>query len=69
MSNPVSFARQTLIFLVMQTADASINMRLKRNWFWPFGKVLSSEGKSYLCIFRRPMHLPKKLPKCLMVIQ
>lgn len=67
MSNPVSFARQTLIFLVMQTADALINMRLKRNWFWPFGKVLSSEGKSYLFIFRRPMLLPKKLPKCLMV--
>ncbi len=35
----------------------------KRNWFWPFGKVLSSEGKK--CIFRRPMHLPKKSQKCL----
>lgn len=53
MSNPVSFARQTLIFLVMQTADASINMRLKRNWFWPFGKVLSSEGK------KLPVYIPQ----------
>ena len=53
MSNPVGFARQTLIFLVMQTADASINMRLKRNWFWPFGKVLSSEGK------KLPVYIPQ----------
>ena len=45
MSNPVGFARQTLIFLVMQTADAAISMRLKRNWWWPFTKELSSEGQ------------------------
>lgn len=37
----------------MQTADASINMRLKRNWFWPFGKVLSSEGK------KLPVYIPQ----------
>ncbi|MGQ0622807.1 MAG: GMC oxidoreductase [Panacagrimonas sp.] len=44
MSNPVGFARQTLVFLVMQTVDASLRMRLKRNWWRPFGKLLSSEG-------------------------
>lgn len=44
MSNPVGFARQTLIFLVMQTIDASLRMRLKRPWYWPFAKVLCSEG-------------------------
>lgn len=45
MSNPSGFARETLIFLVMQTLDASLRMRLKRNWWWPFTKMLSSEGK------------------------
>ena len=45
MSNPVSFARQTLIFLVMQTADASINMRLKRNWFWPLARCYRAKVK------------------------
>ncbi len=69
MSNPVSFARQTLIFLVMQTADASINMRLKRNWFWPLVRCYRAKVKNYLCIFRRPMRLPKKLLKCLTVTQ
>jgi cholesterol oxidase len=45
LSNPVGFARQTLIFLVMQTIDGSLSMRLKRAWWWPFGKLLSSEGE------------------------
>ena len=53
MSNPVGFARQTLIFLVMQTADASIRMRLKRHWWWPFAKVLSSEGQPL------PVYIPQ----------
>ena len=44
MSNPVGFARETLIFLVMQTVDASLKMRLRRNWYWPFTRLLSSEG-------------------------
>ncbi|NKF22104.1 GMC oxidoreductase [Solimonas marina] len=44
MSNPVGFARQTLIFLVMQTVEGSLRMRLKRRWFWPFARLLSSEG-------------------------
>ncbi len=42
--NPVGFARQTILFLVMQTVDASLNLRLKRSWYWPFRKLLSSEG-------------------------
>lgn len=59
MSNPVSFARQTLIFLVMQTADASINMRLKRNWFWPLAKYYRAKVKATCvystgqCIYRK----------------
>lgn len=42
--NPAGFARQTMLLLVMQTADASLDMRLKRRWFWPFAKQLASEG-------------------------
>ena len=41
---PLGFARQTLIFLVMQTIDATLRMRLRRRWFWPFGRLLCSEG-------------------------
>lgn len=43
--SPFGWARQSLIFLVMQTVDASLTMRLKRRWFWPFGKLLCSEGQ------------------------
>lgn len=44
-ANPFGWARQTLIFLVMQTLDASLTMRLRRRWYWPFTKLLSSEGQ------------------------
>nr|WP_240433486.1 GMC oxidoreductase [Solimonas sp. K1W22B-7] len=42
--NPFGFARQCLMFLVMQTTDAYLDMRLRRPWYWPFGKLLCSEG-------------------------
>ncbi len=42
---PIGYATQTMILLGMQTIDAHIDMRFKRPWFWPFGKMLSSEGK------------------------
>ncbi len=41
---PFGFARQTLILLVMQTIDASLKFRLRRRWFWPFRKLLCSDG-------------------------
>ncbi len=41
---PFGFARQTLILLVMQTIDATLRMRLRRRWFWPFAKLLCSDG-------------------------
>ena len=43
--NPFRFARETVIFLCMQTVDGHIDMRLRRRWFWPFRKILCSEGK------------------------
>ena len=42
--NPIGFARQTMLFVVMQTVDAYIDLRLKRRWYWPFSKLLCTEG-------------------------
>jgi cholesterol oxidase len=50
---PFGFARQTLIFLVMQTIDATLRMRLRRRWFWPFTRLLCSEGN------RIPTNIPQ----------
>ena len=50
---PFGFARETLIFLVMQTIDASLRMRLRRPWFWPFRRVLGTEGQ------RIPTNIPQ----------
>jgi cholesterol oxidase len=50
---PFGFARQTLIFLVMQTIDATLRMRLRRRWFWPFSRLLCTEGN------RIPTNIPK----------
>lgn len=41
---PFGFAVQTVIFLCMQTVDGHINLRLKRPWYWPFRRSLSSSG-------------------------
>lgn len=41
---PFGFAMQTVIFLCMQTIDGHINFRLRRRWYWPFSKGLSSFG-------------------------
>ena len=49
---PFGFARQTLILLVMQTIDATLRMRLRRRWFWPFTRLLCSQGK------RIPTNIP-----------
>ena len=44
--NPIGFARQTMIFVVMHTlGDAFVNLRLKRRWFWPFTQLLCTEGQ------------------------
>lgn len=52
-ANPFGWARQSLIFLVMQTVDASLSMRLKRRWYWPFSRLLCSEGN------RIPTNIPQ----------
>ncbi len=49
---PFGFARQTLIFLVMQTIDATLRFGLRRRWFWPFSRLLCSFGE------RIPTNIP-----------
>jgi cholesterol oxidase len=50
---PFGFARQTLILLVMQTIDATLRMRLRRRWFWPFRRALATAGE------RIPTNIPQ----------
>jgi len=41
---PLGRARKTVILLVMQTLDNRMRLLLKRRWFWPFGRTLTSEA-------------------------
>lgn len=43
--HPFGWARESVIFLCMQTLEGHIDMRLRRWWLWPFRKVLASQGK------------------------
>jgi cholesterol oxidase len=38
--NPLGWAKKTLILLVMQTRSNWLHMKLKRRWWWPFGRSL-----------------------------
>ncbi len=42
--SPRNFARETIIFLCMQTVEGQLTMRLKRPWFWPFSRRLATIG-------------------------
>ncbi|GAC1421733.1 MAG: GMC family oxidoreductase [Burkholderiaceae bacterium] len=42
--NPIGFARQTMLLVVMQTLDGHVDLRFKRRWYWPFSKLLCTEG-------------------------
>lgn len=49
---PLGFARETLILLVMQTIDTTLRFRLRRRWYWPFTRRLTTEGE------RIPTNIP-----------
>ncbi len=49
---PFGWARETLIFLCMQTLEGRLTMRLGRRWFWPFSKRLTTHGA------RIPAYIP-----------
>lgn len=42
---PVGYARETMIFLCMQTLEGHLDMTLKRPWYWPFSRLLVSQGE------------------------
>lgn len=39
---PFGWAKKSVILLVMQAVDSSLHLKLKRRWYWPFSKRLSS---------------------------
>ncbi|MFO0725830.1 MAG: GMC family oxidoreductase [Myxococcota bacterium] len=41
--NPFGWARRTVILLVMQTLESSLDLRLARRWWWPFSEQIVSE--------------------------
>jgi cholesterol oxidase len=49
---PFGFAKEAIILLCMQSLDGQLTMRLKRPWYWPFTKVLATEGD------RIPTYIP-----------
>ncbi len=51
--HPFGWARESLIFLCMQTLDGHIDMQLQRPWFWPFRKMLATRGA------RIPTYIPR----------
>lgn len=50
--SPFGWAKETMIFLCMQTLDGQLTMRLGRRWFWPFSRQLTTHGG------RIPAHIP-----------
>lgn len=40
---PFGWSRRSAIVLAMQALDNSMELRWKRNWWWPFGKTLTSD--------------------------
>ena len=53
--NPIGFARQSLIILVMQTHDNYLNVSRKHRLIWPFVKSLASEQASDK---KNPVYIP-----------
>lgn len=43
--SPIGYARETMIFLCMQTLEGHLDMQFKRPWYWPFSRLLVAEGK------------------------
>ncbi len=44
--NPIGWAKRSGILLVMQSLPNHMSLELRRRWFWPFGKRLSSKWNS-----------------------
>jgi cholesterol oxidase len=42
---PFGWARKSLILLVMQTVPGHMKMRMRRRWWWPFSRTLTSDAQ------------------------
>lgn len=58
---PFGWARESVILLCMQTLDGHIDMRLRRPWYWPFRKVLVSQGRRIPTFIPRANEFARKL--------
>jgi cholesterol oxidase len=58
--HPFGWARESVIFLCMQTLEGYINMRLHRRWWWPFGKVLGTQGNKVPAFIPQANEFAKK---------
>ena len=54
---PIGWAQKTIVLLVMQVTDNDLRLVLKRSWFWPFRRSLSSAPSEV-----REMHNPSYIP-------
>ncbi len=53
--NPIGWARRSGILLVMQSLPNHMSLKLRRRWYWPFGKRVTSNWDS-------PEKVPKYIP-------
>ena len=53
--NPIGWARRSGILLVMQSLPNHMSLKLRRRWYWPFGKRLTS-------LWDSPEKVPKFIP-------
>jgi len=63
LSWPFGWAKRTVIMLTMQTLDNSIRLFRKRPWWWPFGKVLTSERED------KRTRIPAEIPQAQEVVR
>jgi cholesterol oxidase len=42
---PFGWARKSLILLVMQTVPGHLRMKLKRRWWWPFSRTITTDAE------------------------
>jgi cholesterol oxidase len=59
--HPFGWARESIILLCMQTLDGHIEMRLGRPWFWPFRRVLRSQGRRIPTFIPQANHFARKI--------
>src|SRR5205085_3787634 len=61
--HPFGWAKESLILLCMQTLEGHIDMRLKRRWYWPFEKVLVSQGERIPTFIPQANEFARKVAK------